>query len=238
MDHGHLGLEQPIGGLSNLDLGGRESTRRPVATWRKDFDALVDDLAVQDILGNAEMDDARSTDLALSKRAPREFGNALGGFRRFTPFAHRADHRRLIEILIGPATIRIDDPGPSPARNQQDAIALAVFDCHTREGIRRAGTIARDADPETPGQSRIGPRHVNGTRLMTWRHEPDSHVPQTGVEPEIAAVDDAEDDIDALGLKHAGDQCAPGNRSHPEALPDSNGRSLEDLDKKLKYFTL
>jgi len=59
---------------------------------------------------------------------------------------------------------------------------------------------------------------MNGARFVTWRNESDSDIPETCVEPEIAAVDDAEHDLDAFGLKHAGDQSAPGNRIHGVVL--------------------
>ena len=59
-----------------------------------------------------------------------------------------------------------------------------------------------------------GARHVQGGRFVARRDQPDSVVSQVRVEPEVAAVDDAEYDIDAFGLQHAGEHFAASRGVH------------------------
>jgi len=148
MNHRGVGLHEQFRRFTYKDLWRGRSTGAAIAFRRLNIGDLIGEFAVHDVLGYAEMHNARPPDVALAKRASRQFGNAVEGFSGLAPLAHRPDHRSLIEILVGAAAIGIDDLRTTPARDEQYAVAFTALHRNACQRVRRAGPVARDTNSE------------------------------------------------------------------------------------------
>ena len=213
VDDRQAGDEHHIGGA--LHVGGicREWRGSPVLRRIPDGDVGLH-LAVHQVLGDVEVHHAGPAVPAFSQGGAHELGNPFEARRGAAPLRERADHGLLIEALIGSGAERVHRTGAPRARNAEDAIALRLLHHETAQDVGDARAIARHAHAKPPGESRVGRGRVGGTGLVAGCDEANAEPVEGGVEAEVGAVDDAEDDIDAFSLQHAGEHFAASRGVH------------------------
>ena len=109
----------------------------------------------------------------------------------------------LVERLVGAAAVGVNDLRPAATRDREHAVAFRVFDDQPGQQVRDTGAVARHADAEPAREPRVCAGHVRGAGFVPRRDDLDAELVQARVEPEVGAVDDAEDLLDAFGLQHA-----------------------------------
>jgi len=209
VDHAAAGVNDRLVGRDEqvrrlLDLVGRGHERVRSAELRRLPGRHVDlDLAVHDRLGHVEVHDARPPLVAVTQRRAPELRDAVERDDGVAPLGEVLDRADLVERLVGPAPVGIDDLRPPAARDREHAVALGVLDDQPRQQVGDAGPVARHADAEPAREPRVGTGHVRGAGLVPRRHDLDAELVQVRIEAEIRAVDDAEDLLDAFGQQHA-----------------------------------
>ena len=214
VDQRRLSLdEHPRGGIDELG-GGLHRSGPAVAHRRLERRGRLLDRRVHDVLGNRQVHHARPAAPRQPQRPAHQLRHAIERRNRAAPLRHRPDHAGLVEVLVGATAVGRHDLVAAPAGDEQDPVALAVLHGDTGKRVGRARAVACDRHAEPPGEPGVGAGHVDGRGLVPRRHQPDAVRPQPGVEPEVGPVDDAEDDLDALGCQHAGDHVPAGHCRH------------------------
>ena len=155
------------------------------------------------------MDDSRSTGEGDAHRAPYDLRQSIDRRDRATPLGHRSGHFDLGEGLVGASSVRVDDTLAATTREEQDPVALGVFDRHSGEDVGDTGTVGSHTYAELPGGPGVRAGHVGGAGFVAGADQSDSVGFEGGVEAEIGAVDDAKDGVDVFGGEHSTDHFAP-----------------------------
>ena len=207
---------------SDLLRVGGDRRRPPVGVRRADLGLHERRLGVHQVLGDVDVHDPRASRPGRAERAPHHLADPIHRRDGLTRLAHRRDDTDLVEVLEGPATLGVGDAGTSRGGDQQHPVALALLDSHAGDRVGHTRTVGGHRHAEPPGCPGVGAGHVQCGGLVPRSDQGDPIRAQLGVEPEVGAVDDAEDDLDTLGPEHPGHQLATGQLGHV-VLPTARG---------------
>lgn len=204
-----FGAVQQRGDLGDLPGVGWHGHDAAVAGWRADLALVVLVAAVEQVLGDVEVDDPGPALVHGPQRVAEQLADPVAGGHVRGPLGHRGGDGGLVEVLVGPAPVGTADPDPPGGGQQQHPVALALLDGDAGQHVGDAGAVAGHAHPEPAGAARVGAGHVRCGRLVPGRVQLDAGVGERRVQPVVGAVDDAEDGVDPFGGQHAGDDRAP-----------------------------